>query len=370
MKLGFTSVAGATGHVVFVSMILMYTSAIKYIRGQMFEVFWFTHPLFIVFFILLCFHGIASVLERPTFWMWFIGPGVLYCLERTIRIVRGSQDTILQLAVAHPSKVLELQMKKSTFKYKPGQYLFLNCPFISRQEWHPFTITSAPQEDFVSVHIRICGDWTGDLWNFLNPEKKLGIIQENLLSSPDGSPIFRIDGPYGAASEEVFNHETVILAGAGIGVTPFASILKTIRYTIEQEGQILLKKVYFFWVCRDKNAFEWFNDLLAVLEQENINNFLEIHTYLTAQLSVEEIRKVMSGADAESDQITGLSSPTHFGRPNWNEIFAEITSRHSGQEIALFFCGPAILSKQLYKMCRKFTDAKSKTSFRFNKENF
>lgn len=54
------------------------------------------------------------------FWMWFIGPGFLYALERTIRIARGSQDTILQLAIAHPSKVLELQLKKSTFKYKPG----------------------------------------------------------------------------------------------------------------------------------------------------------------------------------------------------------------------------------------------------------
>lgn len=52
--------------------------------------------------------------------MWFIGPGALYALERTIRLARGSQDTILQLAIAHPSKVLELQLKKSTFKYRPG----------------------------------------------------------------------------------------------------------------------------------------------------------------------------------------------------------------------------------------------------------
>lgn len=46
-------------------------------------------------------------------------------------------------------------MKKSEFKYKPGQYLFLNCPYIAKYEWHPFTITSAPEEDYVSVHIRV-----------------------------------------------------------------------------------------------------------------------------------------------------------------------------------------------------------------------
>jgi len=33
------------------------------------------------------------------------------------------------------------------------------------------------------------------------------------------------------------------------------------------------------------------------LEQENINNFLEIHTYLTGQLSVDEIRTIMYGVD-------------------------------------------------------------------------
>jgi hypothetical protein len=47
---------------------------------------------------------------------------VLYAIERTIRLLRGSQNTILLLAIAHPSKVIELQLKKSTFKYKPGQY--------------------------------------------------------------------------------------------------------------------------------------------------------------------------------------------------------------------------------------------------------
>jgi len=284
--------------------------------------------------------------------------------------MRGSQDTILQLAIAHPSKVLELQLKKSTFNYKPGQYLFLNCPYVAAQEWHPFTISSAPEEEFVSLHIRIVGDWTGDLWSFLNPDRRLGVVQENLLSAPDGSPIFRIDGPFGAASEDVFEFKTVMLVAGGIGVTPFGSILKNIRYKLENHGQTTLTKVYFYWISRDKNAFEWFSEVLAALEYENINNFLEVHVYLTAQLSVDEIRNVMYGLEGEADQITGLQSPTHFGRPNWKEIFAGMSERHHGTEVGVFFCGPAVLSKQLYKVARKFTSTKSGTKFRYHKENF
>ncbi len=138
----------------------------------------------------------------------------------------------------------------------------------------------------------------------MNPEKKLGVVQENLLNAPDGSAIFKIDGPFGAASEDFSGFKVMMFVGGGIGVTPFGSILKHIRYELESNKEIKVEKVYFYWISRDKNAFEWFNEILAALEQENINNFLEIHTYLTGQLSVEEIKQVMHGLDDDADQIT------------------------------------------------------------------
>ena len=39
-------------------------------------------------------------------------------------------------------------------------------------------------------------------------------------------PRVMIDGPFGSASEDYHKFEVVMLVGAGIGVTPFASILK------------------------------------------------------------------------------------------------------------------------------------------------
>lgn len=115
------------------------------------------------------------------------------------------------------------------------------------------------------------------------------------MEAPDGSNILAIDGPFGAASEEVFKYKTVMLVGAGIGVTPFASILKHIKFQIGRQMAMSaatppIEKVYFYWICRDKNSFEWFSAMLAALEQENINNFLEINTYLTGALSPQEVR--------------------------------------------------------------------------------
>lgn len=82
------------------------------------------------------------------------------CCSLTGFTHRGS--SVLQI-VMRPSKVLELQLVKKGFKMDVGQYVFLNCPAISQLEWHPFTMTSAPEEDFFSVHIRSAGDWTDKL---------------------------------------------------------------------------------------------------------------------------------------------------------------------------------------------------------------
>ena len=51
---------------------------------------------------------------------------------------------------------------------RPGQYTFVNVPSVASTEWHPFTITSAPGDPYVSVHIRVVGDWTEALWKTMH----------------------------------------------------------------------------------------------------------------------------------------------------------------------------------------------------------
>lgn len=90
------------------------------------------------------------------------GNGKTFDYERMMLSVFNLFDLGPQI-VMRPSKVLELQLVKNGFKMEVGQYVFLNCPAISQLEWHPFTMTSAPEEEFFSVHIRSAGDWTDKL---------------------------------------------------------------------------------------------------------------------------------------------------------------------------------------------------------------
>ena len=55
------------------------------------------------------------------------------------------------------------------FNYQPGDYVFIQIPSITRYEWHPFTISSAPEMNNVFwLHVRGVGSWTNELYEHFN----------------------------------------------------------------------------------------------------------------------------------------------------------------------------------------------------------
>ena len=54
-----------------------------------------------------------------------------------------------------------LAMKRPlNFDYRSGQWIRIACEALDAFSYHPFTLTSAPHEPFVSVNIRAIGPWT------------------------------------------------------------------------------------------------------------------------------------------------------------------------------------------------------------------
>ncbi|KAJ3329040.1 hypothetical protein HDU76_008760 [Blyttiomyces sp. JEL0837] len=332
---------GATGQIMVLCLFLIATSSVSQVRRKFFEFFYFTHHLGIIFFICLILHGnfcfiqadTAPVCRGPVSWKYVVAACGVYFIERGVRSLRSRFQTRIKKVVQHPGRVVEVQIVKPSCKMRPGQYIFLCCPEISRTEWHPFTLTSAPEENFISVHIRMAGDWTetfanrlGCKWDDKELAPKLGEEAIKAL------PFVMVDGPYGAASEDVFNYPVSILVGAGIGVTPFASVLKSIWY-----------------------AFEWFQDLLQALEAENLDNYMSFNIYYTGNLKADEVSNIMINQTDEIDALTGLRTPTIYGRPNLDAIFKKMNEDHPNIDIGVFFCGPKPLGKNLHKMCNKYT---------------
>ncbi|XP_077976843.1 NADPH oxidase 2-like [Glandiceps talaboti] len=397
----FTVIAGWTGVIITMVLIVMVTSSTETIRRSYFEVFWFTHHLFVVFFAFLLVHGIEGIVRyqtnvdehnpkechdkewgpdkecpdpefsgsSPTTWIWLLIPIVMYLIEQGVRLVRSCQTVNITKVVKHPSRVIELVMKKRGFAMLPGQYVFIKCPKISRLEWHPFTLTSAPEEDTFSVHVRLVGDWTDAL-------AKTCRVDEDEFQESSQMPSLAVDGPFGTASTDIFRYHVGVCVAAGIGATPFASVLKSMWYKYNNpDVELKLQKVYFYWICPDTNAFEWFSDLLQHLEEQMMEqgkgSFLDYNIYLTKGWDVNQARNIYLHEGDEADIVTGLRQKTHYGRPQWDQIFPGIAQAHPGVNIGVFYCGPKSLSGVLHKKCNEYSTIRQEGSrFHYNKENF
>ena len=67
--------------------------------------------------------------------------------------------------------VTHLQFKRPVnFNYKSGQWVRIACLELGGSEYHPFTLTSAPHEENLSLHIRAVGPWTTNLRNTYNKD--------------------------------------------------------------------------------------------------------------------------------------------------------------------------------------------------------
>ncbi|KAJ2857416.1 hypothetical protein J3B02_001012 [Coemansia erecta] len=623
-KILFTTGHSITGHIMLFCMIIMGVTGWSKIRRKHFNLFWNLHHLYVIYFACFSIHGGFCLLKSnlppfcstgAAFWKYWVASGLIYLFERLSREFRAnvrSKHMRVQKVILHPGKVIEVQFRKPKgFNGLAGQYAFLNCPAVSTQQWHPFTLTSAPEEDYVSVHIRVVGDWTrafstalgasDEHWKALEaslgssaetrgrktnngpaggnnsdrpkpgklaaaagaamardsmayaplsarkdnggrrntalmnnrPNTMLlvdqsgnGVYEDMMAESannaggggslasrlsqyisgtgrgsfsgkrsrgsmgsgvfsgkgidmPDASdmptlkqlqehylrqeqqrrerersdgagsssssgnasgstaaeerdldelraivngekdgewegmpnaisnrlgaqsgaphqtanilPQVLVDGPFGSASEDVFNHEIAMLFCAGIGCTPFASVLKSIWYRLSYpEGSFRLRKVYFFWTQRDTRSFEWFQDLLKAIEEEDearmeidhdggaysmsrgsaAESMIEIHTYLTGKLNFTEMTHVHLNV-GDVDPITGLRSPTKFGRPNLDLIFRAVAHEHPGSDVGVFFCGPHKMGSTIASSAKKWSsEGQEGTKFYYNKENF
>ncbi|KAF2766178.1 hypothetical protein EJ03DRAFT_377208 [Teratosphaeria nubilosa] len=419
VQIHYTQAGGITGHIMLFCMLLIYTTAHAKIRQQSFETFWYTHHLFIPFLLAMYTHATGCFVRdsvnpyspfagKPFWnlcigyegWRWELIGGGLYLCERIYREVRSRRQTEIIKVVRHPYDAVEIQFRKPSMRYKAGQWLFVNLPSVSTTQWHPYTITSCPFDPYISVHVRQVGDWTRDLASALGAGQEQASLYDELdpmgmyevaLERGQEMPRIRIDGPYGAPAEDVFENEVAVLIGTGIGVTPWASILKNIWHLrLSPNPPKRLRRVEFIWVCKDTTSFEWFQALLSSLEAQSLSmtgmgaetEFLRIHTYLTQKMDIDTAQNiVLNSVGTDRDPLTELSSRTNFGRPDFNRLLVAmregilnqsyipgLQGKRNKAEVGVYFCGPNTAARDIRKACKEATV--SEVKFKFWKEHF
>lgn len=411
---------GWTGVVMLVLMAIAYTLAQPWFRRNRlislpktlkrltgFNAFWYSHHLFVVVYALFIIHGYYLYLSKKwykkTTWMYLAVPVLLYASERLIRAFRSGYKSVRILKVAvYPGNVLSLHMSKPQgFRYTSGQYVFVNCSAVSRFEWHPFSITSAPGDDYLSIHIRTLGDWTSQLKAVFSKVCQPASINQSGLLRADMAqrdnqprlPRLLIDGPYGAPAQDYKNYDVLLLVGLGIGATPLISIVKDVLNNIKQKKEIeegivesgmkgntrkpfATKRAYFYWVTREQGSFEWFRGVMNEVADYDQDRVIELHNYCTSVYEEGDARSALitmlqslQHAKNGVDIVSETRVKTHFARPNWRKVFKHVAVNYPDQRVGVFYCGAPGLTGELRRLAQDFS-RKTSTKFDFHKENF
>ena len=273
-----------TGGCICIAMFFIFPAASDRVRRSNYNLFYWSHNAFFVFFFMILLHG-------PVFKYWAAVPIFLYAIERFVR-ESGGRCVVYCNRVKWIDPVLAVYFcprVKEEFPFKEGQYVYLCCPSLpgGANNWHPFSISSAYDDmlmkDYISVHIKVNSKgWTGrlkDLFEMMNPKKQYpfqlthmdekGCTQPGKFNAPNGQPLLLVDGPHAAPCQHYCKYETVMLAAAGIGLTPVASILSAVtRYKWKRGFYPELLHVYWMVPQGDIKAFQWFIQQLTEIERD------------------------------------------------------------------------------------------------------
>ncbi|PQQ20615.1 ferric reduction oxidase 2-like [Prunus yedoensis var. nudiflora] len=174
----------------------MWATSFPRIRRQMFELFFYTHHLYIVFVVFYVFHVKFSYActMLPGFY--------LFIIDRT-----------------------------QLFSNKHG---VCKCTYLSKLQWHPFSVTSSSKldADKLSVVIKSEGNWSQNLYQKLSSTQPIDRLQVS------------VEGPYGPVSNDMLRHDTIVMVSGGSGITPLISIIRELLFRANNSGtktpQILL----------------------------------------------------------------------------------------------------------------------------------
>ncbi|WAR00381.1 DUOX2-like protein [Mya arenaria] len=346
----YQTTTGLTGVVLTLLLIVLFIFAVPYARRYAFMAFWVTHKLYFLIYPLIFIHGSVRMVQEPHFFYYVVGPVVLYTVDRLISTSRCTINLTIVKAELLPSDVTALKVKKPLgFEFKSGQWAQIAIDKLGRSEYHPFTMTSSPHEKFVTFHIRAVGPWTMNVRRLFDPANRVGKEMPKVL----------LDGPFGEGHQNWYKFEVAVLIGGGIGVTPFAAILKDIVHKSEMAINMQCKKVYFLWVTRTQKQFEWLTDIIRAVEAMDRKHMVTTHIFVTEFKSNFDLRTSMLYVCERHFQkicgrslFTGLEATTHFGRPKFFTFLDGLRNTHRKvRRFGVFSCGPRPMTQGVEQAC-------------------
>jgi len=248
-----------------------------------------SYPLLKDWILLFMVVGVFSFLYSVFFYTFF-GPKHIYeveTIERDLDIVN-----------------IYLKALTKRLKFSAGQFIYISVRDRSSvgKEMHPFTISSAPEDDLLRISAKMLGDYT---------LKTPGLLP--------GDEVY-VYGPYGRFGQNFVNKKRLFWIAGGIGVTPFLSMLRHIRQVSD------MREVTFYYCVRDSRYIP-FKSEIEMLAQVLPN--LKVVFWSSFGGSRLTASDILSSAPATPDIAVELCGPVPMMRDLKNQLIKKGVSENA-----------------------------------------
>jgi len=282
---------------------------------------------------------------------WLLVPRLIYFYNIILNRAKNKLDISIDSLQILPEKNISFSfIKPDWFHYKSGDYVYINCPWISKLEWYPFNIISKGNSDSVFLNIKANGQWPEKIY-----DKTISMLNQKSIDRLR----IRIDGPYGSPSDKILNSENLIIIAAGAGVAKFASIMQDIAYRDKSNNiNSKVRRLYFIWLSDNDFYLEWFKKLLNELENDFKLDMFDYNIFFIDRVASELPKRMLYVSkdiykdNFNIDLISNSKKHSSIGYPNWDKELKVIKSNFNNEKCTLFYSGPRYLRNNLNNSCK------------------
>lgn len=191
------------------------------------------------------------------------------------------------------------------FKVDSSSYILVLLPWVSKYEWHAFSVFPHPTEASTSsVCIAVLGDWTSNL--------------HTKLERPTSRPAW-IQGPFSQTHQRAIDYDNIVSVTSGIGITPALSLMSLYGKN---------RRINLVWVCRDSSLVEYILTSMVSSTLTSPSAFILIYYTGNLQLKVPDLLPanvhVFSGRPNVEHVIVGLVYRLESGEMRIGEVVSDL----------------------------------------------
>ncbi|KAF5733130.1 putative ferric-chelate reductase [Tripterygium wilfordii] len=316
-------IANLAGVISLLAGLFMWVTSLPGVRQWNFELFFYTHQLYIIFVLFFALHVGDFIFSMSA------GGIFLFMLDRFLRFCQSRRTVDIISASCLPCGTVELVLSKpENLRYNALSFVFLQIRELSWLQWHPFSVSSSPLDGktHLAILIKVLGKWTEKLrGNIINASDEAK--PQELLLRTHPKITASVEGPYGHELTYHLMYENLVLVAGGIGISPFLAILSDILHRIREGEPCLPKNIVVVWAVKKSDELP----LLSTIDMESICPYfsekvnLDIQIYVTREsnppLEEGNVLEIRSCSISPLSNGCGMSVLVGTGHKIWSGLY-------------------------------------------------